>query len=196
VINGGDAKPLHDQAGLYDLDDLANRLREHAEEWVSHHFPRGRRNGNEWRLANIKGDPPRKNGSCVITLKGDHAGDWIDFDGGDGGGPIDTLAQATGRTGRDLYAYAARLVGVASDSETSRLKKPAKAQMPRKGASREIDAILGATMPITGTLGSVTSRLAVSSISHARSLVSQESGTSGEPGELSGHGRDRPKPGW
>jgi putative DNA primase/helicase len=111
VISGGDFKPTHG-AGVYDLDEVAARLRERAEEWIPEHFPHGRRDGGDWRLANIKGDPPRKNGSCVITLKGEHAGDWIDFDGNAGGGPIDTLARATGLSGRALYAYAAKLVGV------------------------------------------------------------------------------------
>jgi hypothetical protein len=55
---------------------------------VPRHFPNGRRVGDEWRLANIRGDAPRKQGSCVITLKGEHAGDWHDFDGGQGGGPL------------------------------------------------------------------------------------------------------------
>ena len=77
------------------------------------HFPNGRRNGDEWRLANIGGDAPRKNGSCVIALKGAHAGDWIDFDTGEGGGPLSTLEHATGLTGRALFDYAAEIVGTA-----------------------------------------------------------------------------------
>jgi hypothetical protein len=139
VSNGGEPEPPHVRAGLYDLDDIAARLRERAAEWVPNHFPRGRRDGNEWRLANIKGDPPRKSGSCVITLKGEHAGDWIDFDGGEGGGPIDTLARATGLSGRDLYAYAEKLVGAASKTPASRRRPSAKARPPRRDMSGEID---------------------------------------------------------
>ena len=100
------AKPIH-----YDLDVIVARLRDTAEHWVPQDFPNGRRNGDEWRLANIRGDAPRKNGSCVITLKGDHAGDWIDFDGGQGGGPLNTLEQRTGLSGRDLFAHAADMTG-------------------------------------------------------------------------------------
>jgi hypothetical protein len=151
VSNGGEPEPPHVRAGLYDLDDIAARLRECAEEWVPNHFPRGRREGHEWRLANINGDPPRKNGSCVITLDGDHAGDWIDFDGNRGGGPIDTLAHATGRIGRDLYAYAAKLVGTPPENPVSR-RRPAKARRPRRDMSGEIEAILAATVPIAGTV--------------------------------------------
>jgi hypothetical protein len=63
-------------------------------------FPRGRRSGNAWRLANIRGDAPRNTGSCVITLRGAHAGDWIDFGGNQGGGPISAIEAATGLEGR------------------------------------------------------------------------------------------------
>ena len=76
-------------------------------------FPNGRRLGDEWRLANIRGDAPRKSGSCVIALKGPHAGDWIDFDGNHGGGPISAIEQATGLTGYDLIVEAAETAGVA-----------------------------------------------------------------------------------
>ena len=59
--------------------------------------------GDELRLANIRGDKPRKQGSCVIALEGERAGDWIDFDDNQGGGPLSTLEHATGpdRAGAD-----------------------------------------------------------------------------------------------
>jgi len=43
----------------YDLDAIVARLRATAESWVPRHFPNGRRVGDEWRLANIRGDGPR-----------------------------------------------------------------------------------------------------------------------------------------
>ncbi len=58
-----------------------------------------------------RGDAPRKNGSCVIHLKGPHAGDWFDFDGNAGGGPLSTVAEATGLEGRQLLSFAAGLAG-------------------------------------------------------------------------------------
>ena len=146
-------EPTRSRLGLYDLDDIAARLRERAEEWIPDHFPHGRRDGGDWRLANIKGDPPRKNGSCVISLRGVHAGDWIDFDGGEGGGPLSTLEHATGFSGRALYAYAAKLVGVTpDDGGTTPRKAPTSRQSPRKDAGREIDAIVAVTIPIAGTV--------------------------------------------
>ena len=95
----------------YDLDAIVQRLHDTAHAWVPGLFPNGRRAGNEWRLANIHGDPPRSNGSCVIALTGEHAGDWHDFDGDQGGGPLSTLGNGTRLSGRDLYAHAAGMVG-------------------------------------------------------------------------------------
>ncbi|WP_428674697.1 hypothetical protein [Reyranella sp.] len=100
------APPVH-----YDLDVIVARLRATAETWVPRHFRHGRRVGDEWRLANIRGDAPRKGGSCVIALKGERAGDWHEFDGGEGGGPLSALEASEKLTGRELFAYAAELVG-------------------------------------------------------------------------------------
>ena len=75
VIDLNDVLPLHSQQDRYDLDLIVQRLRDTADDWVPRLFPRGRRSGDEWRLANIHGDAPRKMGSCVITLRGPHAGD-------------------------------------------------------------------------------------------------------------------------
>lgn len=135
----------------YDLDVIAERLRERAESWVPQLFPNGTRKEDEWRLANIRGDAPRKIGSCVITLKGEHAGDWKDFDGNrKGGGPLSAIEQATGLTGRELFAYAAELVGWSQAAPQKQM--PASVSKPEKDSAREIDIILSRTQTIHGTL--------------------------------------------
>ena len=111
-------------------------------------FPNGRRVGDEWRLANIKGAPPRKHGSCVIALKGEHAGDWHDFDGDQGGGPLSTIEEGTGRTGRDLLAHAADLTGWSPGAPIRQAPPPAK---PERDTAREIAFILDHARPIVGT---------------------------------------------
>jgi Domain of unknown function (DUF927)/Toprim domain len=149
----------------FDLDSIIEALRRDAKAWVPQHFPKGRREGNAWRLANIHGAPPRKQGSCVIALEGPNAGDWIDFDGSGSGGPLSALEQATGLKGRELYAYAATLIGQAGSIERSRRKKQANGGAPtgiaesRAGnGSRnaaidtEIRHILARSVPIRGTL--------------------------------------------
>ena len=114
-------------------------------------FPSGKSNKDEWRLANIRGDAPRKNGSCVITLKGEHAGDWKDFDGNEkGGGPLSALEHATGLTGRDLFAYAAEIVGWSPIAPQKQL--PSISSKPPKDPSREIAIILDAAGSIKDSI--------------------------------------------
>ncbi|MBM3538528.1 MAG: ATPase [Alphaproteobacteria bacterium] len=134
----------------YDLDAIVARLRATAESWVPHQFPNGRRVGDEWRLANIKGAAPRKQGSCVIALKGEHAGDWIDFDGGHGGGPLSALEEATGLKGRDLFAHAAEMVGWLPGAP-SRQEPQAAAAKPERDTAREIAFIMERAVPLADT---------------------------------------------
>ncbi len=153
LIDLNDVRPPGPEPFQYDLDEIVGRLRDSAGQWVPSHFPNGRRNGDEWRLANIRGDAPRKQGSCVITLKGAHAGDWIDFDGNGGGGPLNTLEQATGFSGRELFAYAAELVGCSPNGNTVTSPRPAPLvqQTRDRKVAGEIDFILSRTESLLGS---------------------------------------------
>ena len=149
MIDFNDASPTRAHPVRYDLDVIVRSLRDSAEAWVPQHYPNGRRLGDEWRLANIHGDAPRKNGSCVISLKGEHAGDWIDFDGGHGGGPLSTLEEATGLSGRDLFAHAADVVGWSAGAPPR--QEPARAPRPERDPDREIAFILSRAQTIKDT---------------------------------------------
>jgi putative DNA primase/helicase len=124
-------------------------LRDTAEAWAPRLFPNGRRTGDEWRLANIRGDAPRKSGSCVIALAGPRAGDWIDFDGGDGGGPISAIERATGLTGHELIARAADLAGIVPGAP--RRQAPAVQPAAKRDPAQEIAHILARAAPVAGT---------------------------------------------
>ena len=149
VIDLNDVLPVRPEAERYDLDLIAGRLRETAETWVPLLFPKGRRCGNEWRLANIRGDAPRNMGSCVITLSGPHSGDWIDFDGNQGGGPISAIEEATGLDGPPLIIEAARIAGVAPGAPAR--QAPVTPPTRKRDASREISRILSTAQPIAGS---------------------------------------------
>ncbi len=84
VIDLNDVAPP--SSGRYDLEELSRRLSEQAGSWVPQLFPNGRQEGGELRLANIKGEQPRKTGSCVIPLTGQYAGCFHDFDPGTAAG--------------------------------------------------------------------------------------------------------------
>jgi len=149
VIDFNDAMPLRPQADRYDLDLIVQRLRETAEYWVPRLFPNGKRVGDEWRLANIRGDAPRNTGSCVITLRGPHAGDWIDFDGNEGGGPISAIEASTCLTGRELIVESAEIAGVQPGAPLR--QAPAAKPAPKRDASQDIAYILSKAVPIIET---------------------------------------------
>ena len=149
MLDLNDARPLGCEPSRYDLDLIVQRLRETAETWLPRLFPNGRRTGDEWRLANIRGDAPRKMGSCVIALRGAHAGDWIDFDGNQGGGPISAIEEATGLKGRALIAEAAEMAGVAPGAPARRA--PPTPPPSKRDPALEIAHILSAAQPIAGS---------------------------------------------
>jgi putative DNA primase/helicase len=154
LIDLSGIRPLGLSAVHYDLDAVVAGLRARAASWVPSHFRNGRRMGDELRLANIQGDKPRKQGSCVIALEGERAGDWIDFDDNQGGGPLSTLEHATGLTGRALIEYAAELVGSAP---VNGVKHPVAESVSREqraeNAAREIELILARATRLGGTAG-------------------------------------------
>jgi len=149
LLDLNDARPLGCEPSRYDRDLIVQRLRETAETWLPRLFPNGRRSGDEWRLANIRGDAPRKMGSCVIALRGAHAGDWIDFDGNQGGGPISAIEEATGLKGRALIAEAAEIAGVAPGAPARRA--PPTPPPSKRDPALEIAHILSAAQPIAGS---------------------------------------------
>ena len=149
VIDLNDVAPIRAERPRFDVDLIVARLRDTAETWVPRLFPNGRRLADEWRLANIHGDAPRNSGSCVITLRGAHAGDWIDFDGNHGGGPISAIEEATGLTGYELIAEAAEIAGVAPGAPARQV--PAFQPAPRRDPAQEIGHILAHAVPATGT---------------------------------------------
>ena len=149
VIDFNDVAPAHAQPVRYDLDLIVQRLRETAETWVPRLFPNGKRVGDEWRLANIRGDAPRNTGSCVIALSGPHAGDWIDFDGNEGGGPISTLEAGAGLSGRDLIVKAADMTAVTARAPAR--QAPVVTASPKRDAGQEIAHILSGAVPIQDT---------------------------------------------
>jgi hypothetical protein len=89
-----------------DVETLTHILRVNAPDWVPELFPRGRLDPDDktlWRLANIKGDPPKKRGSCIVHLAGDKAGGWFDYETGKGGnGPASTIKESLGLSGAAL----------------------------------------------------------------------------------------------
>lgn len=154
MLDFNDAGPQFVDQPPVDLDALSDALRHTVHAWVPRLFPNGRKVDDVLRLANIRGDAPRKNGSCVVHLKGPHAGDWFDFDGNIGGGPLSTIAEATRLEGRALLFLAAELAGTTAPGRAGNTSVPTvdTSRPPPEGATeREIAFILSRSAQLPGT---------------------------------------------
>jgi predicted P-loop ATPase len=104
----------HNSNREFDPEALTRALRAIAARAVPELFPKGviDRAGNKkvLRLANINGDPPKGEGSCVIHLTGDHAFDWYDHTTKKGGRPFSTLKERFGLAEGEVYTKAAELI--------------------------------------------------------------------------------------
>ncbi|MER2520956.1 MAG: toprim domain-containing protein [Bdellovibrionales bacterium] len=151
MIDFNDIASFGNSGPRVDLDAVVARLRDSAEDWVPRLFPSGKKVGKEWRIANIHGSSPGKQGSCTIQLQGDHAGEWYEFDGGKGGGIISAVGHATGLSGRFLIEYAAELVGWKQGDKAPKTSTPYKAKSPEK-TNNDIRFILSQCQPAADTL--------------------------------------------
>ncbi|HJU18593.1 MAG TPA: phage/plasmid primase, P4 family [Stellaceae bacterium] len=133
----------------YDPDALARGLAACAEHWVPDLFPAGKRDGPDLRLANIQGDAPRKNGSCVIHLRGPHAGEWYDHSLGRGGSPLSTLQEATGLEWHEVCARAVEIIERHGGYTGA---PPARVTRTPDDHRAEVAFILSRTQPAPGTL--------------------------------------------
>ncbi len=130
-------------------EEASSWLRDHAEQWVPELFAQGRIDHAEGvlRVADISGRPPRKQGSCVVYLRGHHAGSWHEFDGDRGGGPISAVGERLGLSGDALFAEIRRMMGSRPSSAST-----APARSPKRDHSVEIRHTLAHTVPLSGTL--------------------------------------------
>lgn len=149
MIDFNESKPFGSLGARVDLDAVVALLRDQAGFWVPSHFPSGQKKGKDWRVANIQGDAPYKQGSCAIKLEGTHAGDWYEFDTSKGGGPIGTLSHATGLRGRFLIEYAAELSGWKVGDKKPVIVRP---DNQAQNTQNEIRFILSGCGPAAGTL--------------------------------------------
>lgn len=76
---------------LHSVQDIARMLDAHAEAIARELFPAGRREGREWRVGSLAGEPGQSLGICIA---GGKQGVWADFAAGIGGDMLELVAQA------------------------------------------------------------------------------------------------------
>jgi predicted P-loop ATPase len=134
----------------YDLREVRERLCATAADWLPSLFALAwlAPDRKTLRCADLSGRPPRKEGSCVIHLRGPRAGWGYDHATGENAGPIDLIHHATGLADRALFEEAARLARLDQP-----LTRPASA--PRPDHALEVARILGGCQPLVGTVAEI-----------------------------------------
>jgi hypothetical protein len=74
---------------LVSIDDVVAMLAQRAELLAQELLPAGKRDGAEWRVGSIAGEPGR---SLAVHLRGGRAGVWKDFHHGEAGDALDLVA--------------------------------------------------------------------------------------------------------
>jgi twinkle protein len=77
-----------------DTQQIKERLNSRAEDFVNWLFPAGRKNGNEWLVGSLNGEPGK---SLAIRVAGPKVGVWSDFATGDSGSNLLELYIQTGQ---------------------------------------------------------------------------------------------------
>jgi putative DNA primase/helicase len=149
-FNDSPAQPEPQPKIQYDVKALSHALADCAELWIPEIFPLGKIDGDDLRLANISGAPPRKNGSCVVHLRGEHAGGWYDYTLGRGGEAISTIKEAFNLAGTAVFERVAEIVERYGGGKPNGHAKPRR-NGPVDHAPRA-DDIKRRSIPLAGTL--------------------------------------------
>lgn len=89
--------------------EIAHRLAQDAEGFCRWLLPNGRREGAEWRVGSVEGEPGK---SLGVHLTGEKAGVWADFNGGRSGDLLDLLAAVRGLTLAEAIREAKGYLGI------------------------------------------------------------------------------------
>jgi putative DNA primase/helicase len=131
--------------------ELLTALRPTADRWVRDIFPNGKLVDGAWRVADISGRAPRKQGSCVIELEGEAAGSYYDHSFKKGNDAVGTVADRFELSGLDVLKKAAEI----AEQYGGRINGHASLPRRSKSASdHKLDAAheVARSVPIPGTL--------------------------------------------
>jgi hypothetical protein len=98
---------------MINFDLLREIIRTRTEELCCHFFPNGRKEADEWKLADVSGGP---GSSLAIQLTGDKAGLWLDRETGQGGDFVHLLCANRNLTRIEAAQEIGRALGVNLES--------------------------------------------------------------------------------
>jgi hypothetical protein len=122
-----------------DAAELARLLAAQALRLAAELLPNGRREGNEWRVGSIHGEPGR---SMAVHLTGPKAGVWCDFATGESGDALDLVAHVMFRGHKaQAVAWARAWLGLGHDApRTTPAERRAADERREAEAAREAEA--------------------------------------------------------
>ncbi len=137
--------------------DIARMLARQAPALVAELLPNGKREGAEWRVGSLAGEPGR---SLSVHLFGNRAGVWSDFAAGEAGDALDLVAAVLYRGDkRQALAWARRWLGLGDGAAPlpQHRPQPLPAAAPRADPEAEgkrrtaLRIFLNATTSLMGT---------------------------------------------
>ena len=156
-FNGIDLNGAEEQRpdlALHDLDDLKRRLADRAAEIYPRLFRHSRITADrrELRMANVHGDAPHGEGSCVVELYGEYAGCIRDWSTDERDDQLDAIGYATGLKGHALFEYVANLVGATPVKPNGGVNGHANGHA-KPDRQHEVADILRRCQPLAGSKG-------------------------------------------
>jgi len=143
----------------FDLAAVREQLMATAPDWLPGLFPGARLSPDRktLRCADLSGRPPRKEGSCVIHLRGPRAGWGYDHATGESAGPIDLIHHATGMANGALFEEAARLAHLDRPLPAipSSARPSSARPSPPRDHGREVARILDGCQPLAGSAAEI-----------------------------------------
>lgn len=149
-------KDLRRGRNSMDADTTKALLAERAEEFVRWLFPAGKKNGAEWQVGSLNGEPGK---SLSIRIAGDKAGVFRDFATNDGGDNLlELCVQAKNVSIKEALRDCAEWLGDASMVPVARPAKPNRKQPVQCASASDVyeltDDEVGASLQMAKALAS------------------------------------------
>jgi hypothetical protein len=113
---------------LVDIAEVVQGLAVRIEDLAREIFPAGVKDGHEWRIGSLAGEPGQ---SLGVHLSGARAGVWCDFSTGETGDALDLVAYALfGGDKKQAFAWSKTWLGLGGDAPAARSREMG----PRKRA--------------------------------------------------------------
>lgn len=127
-----------------DAQQISQRLSEQAETIASYLLSAGKRQGREWCVGSIRGEP---GDSLKVCISGSKAGVWSDFATGESGDLLELWWQVRGLSRGEAFKEAKSYLGIADDRKKPQkrksFQKPAKPEGLSKPKSKALEYLHG-----------------------------------------------------